>query len=99
MNRFKRALILLLVFLLTVSGAFVPKTVALAETSKGEQAAIEKFLNDNQSKKLDVELSEAFAENDDVRIIVELKANPGIAIANQKNVSYSKLSVSETKKI
>ena len=99
MNRIKRALTLLLVFLLTVSGALVPKTVAFAETSKGEQAAIEKFLADNQEKKLDVDLSEAFAENDDVRIIVELKANPGIEIANEKNVSYSKLSVSETKKI
>ena len=100
MKRMNRILALLLVLTLIIPGF----TFAESENStQGETLtrAIEKFKADENAEKikLEDELGEFFEDEDEVRIIVELKSDPSIVYATERNLRYEEMSKSSIKEI
>jgi len=102
MKKMNRFLALLLVMALILPGFTFAETNNLSSSeSKMIERAIGKFESsvETESSKLKDITGEYFDDNDDVRIIVELKSNPAIAYATEKNLKYEEMSESSIEQI
>lgn len=98
MKRLNRILAFLLVLTLIVPGftfAEGGENLDISKTTVLERA-MEKFKPDLETEKvkLEDELGEFFKDDDEVRIIVELKSDPSIVYATERNMSYGEMSKS-----
>lgn len=96
--RMKKFTVAILTLLLAFSGAFVPKQT-YAEVNPLIEELKSKYEESLTSKKLSETLDGFFDSEEEVRIIVELAAKPGIVIASSRNISYEQLSTSEKNQI
>ncbi len=100
MKRLNRILAFLLVLTMLIP------TFAFAETENSTQGeiltrAVEKFVPKEETKgiRLEVEPGEFFEDEDEVRIIVELKSEPSAVYATERNLRYEQMSESSIKEI
>ena len=100
MKKMNRFLALLLVLTLIIPG------FTFAENENSTQGEVltrvtDKFKADENAEKikLEDELGEFFEDDDEVRIIVELKSDPSIVYATERNLSYEEMSESSIKQV
>lgn len=98
MKRSMRILSLLLVLVLIISGFTFAENEGNPSNPEAQllQRAIEKFKSEEDVEKLELEnnLDEFFQDDDEVRIIVELKSDPVIVYATESNLNYNEMTES-----
>lgn len=98
MVKLKKLAVVSLALLLSFSGGFAPKK-ALGVPFDPAEGFLKDFQSSLESRKLSDALDGFVKATDEVRIIVELKEKSGLSIANDREVSYDSLSISERKSI
>lgn len=103
MKKMSRFLALLLVMALILPGFTFAENVNNLGSSESKvlERAIDKFkpTSETESVKLKDIAGEFFDDDDEVRIIVELKSNPAIVFATEKNLKYEEMSESSIEQI
>lgn len=103
MKRITRLLSLLIVLTLILPGfAFGQSNNDLKVDETRTLERISESLKENaddENVKLEVDLEDYFQDDDEVRIIVELKSDPAIVYATERNIGYSEMSKSSLNSI
>ena len=103
MKKINKFLAILLVMALILPGfTFAEEANTLSSPeSRIVERAIGKFGSNLETESINLKdvAGEYFDDNDDVRIIVELKSNPAIAYATEKNLKYEEMSESSIEQI
>lgn len=103
MKKVNRILAFLLVLAMVIPGFAFAEDVSSALGTKTNvlTEAIEKFKHDEETDrlKLDIEPEEFYEDEDEVRIIVELKSDPSVVQATERNLRYEQMPESSIKGI
>ena len=103
MKKMNRILAFLLVLTMVIPGFAFAEDVSSALGTKTNvlTEAIEKFNPEEETDrvKLKVEPEEFYEDEDEVRIIVELKSEPSVVRATERNLRYEQMSESSIKEI
>ncbi|WP_316570486.1 S8 family serine peptidase [Neobacillus sp. YIM B06451] len=94
LRKFKRALIISLVFMLAFSSGIFGAVSARAESATSQD--YEKF---RKSSGEAAQPTEHYDENEEVRVIVELEGDPAILFATKKGLRYKDLSLSQKEQL
>lgn len=98
LRKFNKFLSIFLILALLLPGiVFAERETSTIDAKKTvEEKMIKEFkpILDNMKIPVKDNLDEFFKDDDEVRIIVELKSKPSIVYATERNVSYEKLSIS-----